>query len=121
MADVDVSELLCDPDFVDPIQVITRVTRVDLQGKNRLQEQVQNTFGSVQPAKYAAVMKAPEAMRVENLMSFWFKGAIIASAPGDYSSILVFKGKRYQVKTVSDWSSFGDGFTEGLCVAQVPT
>lgn len=120
MANIDVSELLSDPDFVDPIQVITRTQRVDGLGQGTYFEKVLNTFGSVQPANFKTVNKLPEAMRVANVSSFFFKGEIIASDPGKYSSILVFRGKRYQVQTVADWSNYGNGYTEGTCVAEVP-
>lgn len=120
MANVDVSELLSDPDFVDPIQVITRFPRTDSLGQATFTERVTNTVGSVQPANYRTVQKLPEALRVANVSSFWFRGEIVASAPGKYASVLVFRGQRYQVQTVADWSNFGQGFTEGTCVSEVP-
>lgn len=120
MANVDVTQLMSDPDFVDPIQVIQRVPRTDLYGEVHFTECVQNTFGSVQPASYRTVQKLPEALRVADVSSFFFKGKIVASEPGKYATVLVFKGKRYQVQTVADWSNFGNGYTEGTCVAEVP-
>lgn len=120
MADIDVTELLGDPDLVDPVQLITRTPFITSFGENTLQEQTQNTVGSVQPATGRVISRLPEAMRVANISSFWIKGTIIASAPGKYSSILVFRGKRYQVQTVFDWSNFGEGYCEGTCVAEVP-
>ncbi len=121
MAQIDVTDLMTDPDFVDPVLLITRTPRVDDYGRNIFTEQTQHTVGSVQPASYRTVQKLPEAMRVANVSSFWLKGTIIASAPGKYSSILVFKGMRYQVQTVADWSNFGQGYTEGTCVAEMPS
>ena len=116
MAEIDVTELMSDPDFVDPIQVITRTPAINFLGENILTEKVLNTVGSVQPASGRTISRIPEALRVANVSSFWFKGEIIASAPGKYSSILVFRGKRYQVQVVFDWSNFGEGYSEGTCV-----
>lgn len=120
MALVDVTELLSDPDFVDPIEVITRVPSVNSLGENYLAESVVSSIGSVQPADFGTVQKLPEEMRVADVSSFWFKGRIIATAPGRYSSILVFRGQRYQVQTVANWSNFGQGYTEGTCIVEVP-
>lgn len=120
MAEIDVTELMSDPDFVDPIRVITRVPYVDLFGQNHVEEDVLTSVGSVQPADFRTIQKLPEAMRVANLSAFWFKGIIIATAPGKYSSVLVFRGQRYQVQTVADWSNFGEGYTEGTCVQEIP-
>lgn len=122
MALLDVSELMSDPDFVDPIQVINRVPGVDSFGQAYFTEKAIDTVGSVQPASYRTVQKLPEAMRVANVSSFWVRGsAIVASREGAYASILVFRGVRYQVQTVADWSNFGEGYTEGTCVAEKPS
>ena len=120
MANVSVTELMSDPDFVDQIQVVTRTPYVDFLGQNKIQSMTSNTIGSVQPADFATVQKLPEAMRVENLYSFWVKMELVTSDPGKYSSLLVFRGRRYQVKTVADWSNFGEGYSEGLCVVEAP-
>ena len=120
MARIDVSELLHDPDFVDKIQLITRVPRVDSLGENKITENCVDSIGSVQPASGKTIQRLPDALRVGNISSFWFQGKIETSAPGKYSSILVFKGQRFQVQTVMDWTDFGAGWSEGTCVAEVP-
>lgn len=120
MARIDVTELLTDPDFVDAIELIDRRPAVNSFGENTLAETCLKSIGSVQPASGRAINRLPEALRVANISSFWFKGTIVASAPGKYSSILVFKGQRYQVQTVMDWSNWGAGWCEGTCVAEVP-
>ncbi len=120
MARIDVSEIVSDPDFVDSIELITRVPSVNSLGENVLTSTTLCSVGSVQPASGRAIFRLPEAMRVANVSSFWFKGKIIASEPGKYSSIIVFKGQRYQVQTVMDWSNWGAGWCEGTCVAEVP-
>lgn len=120
MAQIDVSELLLDPDFVDKMTVITRTPFVNSKGENSVKDCPLIGVGSVQPASGKTIFKLPEEFRVANVSSFWFKGAIIATAPGKYSSIIEFKGQRYQVQVVFDWSNWGQGWTEGTCVAEVP-
>lgn len=121
MANIDVTNLMSDPDFVDKIQVLSRVAKVNNLGGNLVTESCLETVGSVQPATGRALSRLPEALRQENMSSFWYKGQIVASDPGKYPSILVFKGRRFQVKNVFDWSNFGQGYTEGLCVAEAPS
>lgn len=120
MAQIDVTDLMVDPDFVDTISIVSRVPTVDAYGQQTLADTTVVTVGSVQPADQRTVQKMPEAMRVENLSSFWVKGIITASSSGQYSSVLVFQGTRYQVKWVEGWSNFGAGYCEGVCVAEVP-
>ncbi len=120
MALIDVSELMHDPDFVDTMTHITRVPTINSYGENLLQETSTPTVGSIQPATGDAVLRLPEALRTSNVNSFWLFGSIVTSAPGRYTDILVFKGKRYQVQTVQDWTHWGAGWSEGLCIAEVP-
>lgn len=120
MSQLGVTELFTDPDFVDPMTVVTRRPAVDGFGAVSFTEQVTRSVGCIQPASGKTVNKLPEELRVANVSSFWFKGEIIASAPGRYSSIIVFKGRRYQVQFVFDWTNWGSGYSEGTCVMEVP-
>jgi cytoplasmic iron level regulating protein YaaA (DUF328/UPF0246 family) len=121
MAEIDVSELLTDPDFVDVMTLVTRFPLTTTLGENIMTEQTFESVGSVQPADYRTLQRIPEALRNENISSFWFKGKIISTEDGKYSSIIVFKGQRYQVLKVADWSNWGQGYCEGICVAEKPS
>ncbi len=121
MGNIDVSDLLHDPDFVDKMTVVTRYPKVNSKGENIITDSPLASVGSVQPANGRTINKLPDEFRVSNVMSFWFKGEIVATAPGKYSSIVIFKGIRYQVQTVFDWSNWGAGWCEGTCVAEVPS
>lgn len=118
MANIDVTELLTDPDFVDPISIVSRVPFVNNLGENTISETTVLSVGSVQPASGSVLQRVPEALRVANLRTFWVKGNIEFSEAGKYPVILVFKGKRFQVQLVFDWTNFGQGWCEGTCVAE---
>lgn len=120
MAEIDVSDLLSDPDFVDKMIVVTRRPVVNSKGENVITDEPLESVGSVQPASGRTIQKLPEEFRVANVSSFWFRGKIIATEPGKYSSVIVFKGLRYQVQAVFDWTNWGAGWCEGTCVAEVP-
>lgn len=120
MAQIDVSELLHDPDFVDNIQLVSRVMSINGKGEGVLADQITNSVGSVQPSSGRTLQRLPDALRNENVSSFWFQGKIVATAPGQYTDVLIFKGQKYQVRMVFDWTNFGAGWSEGVCVAQVP-
>lgn len=121
MAQLDVSDILNDPLFVDQITLIQRLPRVNSLGENVITETCINSYGTVQPASGRTLQRLPDEMRVANVSSFWFKGEIVASEPGKYSSVIVFCGKRYQVQVVFDWGNWGAGWCEGTCVAEVPS
>jgi hypothetical protein len=120
MSRIDVSDLLSDPDFVDKMVQIKRSPSVDNRGRNVLAEKEISTVGCVQPASGRTIFRMPEEFRVANVSEFFMKGTITATAPGKYSDVLVFKGQRYNVQLVFDWSNWGLGYCEGTCIAEVP-
>lgn len=124
MAQLDVSELMVDSDFVDSITLINRVSAQNLHGENVLTECPLSTYGNVQPTPNKEINRLPDALRTANVKSFWVKatkGLIVASSPSQYASILCYKNQRYAVQMVFDWSNFGEGYTEGVCVAEAPS
>lgn len=121
MARIDVTELLSDPDFVDNVQIVSRQSSENTYGENVITESTRNLVGSVQPASGKALQRLPEALRVANVSSFWVKGEIVATADGKYPDLLVFKGKRYQVQFIFDWTNWGAGWTEGTCIVETPS
>lgn len=121
MALVDVTELLVDPDFVDPVTIINRTPTVNDFGENTLVECQVDTWGSVQPAPTKTIMRLPDALRVADVSEFWVKGRIIADGTYKYPDILVFNGKRYQVQTIQDFTNWGAGWCAGTCVVEKPS
>ncbi len=121
MADIDVTELMTDPDFVDDITHIGRGAAVNSKGESIVSDDCGvQTVGCVQPASGQVLLRIPEALRLMNVKSFWIKGEIVTCEPGQYPDVLVFKGKRYSVQQVFDWSNFGEGYSEGVCIAERP-
>lgn len=118
MALIDTSILLSDPDFINPVIIVTRSVSVNSFGENVITETSVSTFGSVQPASGKQIQRLPEALRVANMSSFWIKGNISAGAPGKYPDILIFNGVRYQVNSILDYSNYGEGYAEGTCTAE---
>ncbi len=118
---VDVTELLLDPDFTSPMQIIPRTATIGSNGEQTTTDGTAvDTIGSVQPISGRALMRLPDALRVANISSFWVKGVITATATSRYPDILTFGGRRYAVQTVLDWSNFGAGWCEGTCIVETP-
>lgn len=120
MGQVDVSELLADPDFVQPLTLIKRQACVDSFGQNQLRESAACTVGSVQPISGKALQRLPDAYRVANVQSFWIKAKLVSDSREKYPDIIVKGGKRFTVQVVFDWSDWGAGWNEGVCVAERP-
>lgn len=120
MGQLDVSDILADPDMVDPLIILSRSACVDSFGVNQVKEQGFNTWGSIQSVSGKTLQRIPEAFRVANVMSFWVKGKIVTDGKGQYPDLLVFRGERYAVQVVFDWTNWGEGWCEGTCVRERP-
>lgn len=120
MAQIDITDLLTDPDFVDEMVMITRSAIVDTLGQNLIVETTQNSVGSVQPADYKTLKRLPDGLQNEDIYSFWFKGEIVTTNNCKYPSIINFRNRRYQVQQVADWTMWGAGWCEGICIAEKP-
>lgn len=120
MGQISVTDVIIDPDMVDPITHIYRSTCVDEFGENQVKESGTSTWGSVQPVSGKTLQRLPELFRVANVMSFWIKAKIITDGKGRYPDLLVFNGERYAVQMVFDWTAWGEGWCEGTCVRERP-
>lgn len=118
MARIDVTELFSDPDFCDAVKIIRRASAVNSYGENFIKETDFDSVGSVQPTDGPTMKRLPQALQNENVSSFWVKGDLSDTQGCKYPPILVFKGKRFQVRHIFDWTNWGSGWSEGLCVAE---
>lgn len=118
MAQIDVSDLLLDPDFVNACQLVHRTSTVGTNGKNTLVETTVDTYGSVQPASAKELQRVPEALRMSDWRAFYIKAEILADGSSQYPDLIVFNGRRYEVKSTEPWLNYGAGWNKGLCVGQ---
>jgi len=121
MAFIDVSELLLDPDFIDPVQVIHRSTSIDQYGSNVITEVCFPTVASVQPTTGRDLERLPEALRVKDVRTFYLKADLVADGDGRYPYVIVYRSQRYQVINTKPWLNWGQGWNEGLCVREKPS
>jgi hypothetical protein len=119
MAKIDVSELLRDPDFTDVITLIKRKSEVNEYGENVLTEYPCQIVAVVQGANTETMTKLPEGARLGDMVDVYYQGTLTAERKGGYADIIVYSGKRYQVKeVVEDYLNHGTGFTKAVCVLE---
>lgn len=120
MAQIDVSDLLLDPDFVDTVWLVHRSVVINSQGENVITDAAPVvTVGSVQPASNKQLQRLPEALRSSDVRAFYIKARILNDGSTTYPDIIVFNSRRFQVQSIEDWQNFGQGWSMGTCVAEV--
>lgn len=118
MAQIDVSDLLLDPDFIDNLTLIHRTASVSSSGHTVLVESSQVTVGSVQPANGQQIMRLPEALQSSDVRAFYIKAVIQSDGSAQYPDVILFQGGRYLIKQVEQWLNFGAGWNMGICVRE---
>lgn len=112
MANIDVSELMDDPDFVDGVTVFRRSTAVGANGRQTITEiRTDNVNAIVQPASGNTVANLPEGSRIDGAMSVWTRFALRAIATGVQPDEIEWRGRRYVVATLNAFDNWGVGYT----------
>lgn len=117
MAQLDVSEVIDDPDFADPIVIVRRRQTVDHHGRASVRETRVNAIGVIIQASGETLMREPEgaSIRAGVGIDVYTKTAV-APANGRYDADEIeWQSQRYTVESVKDWSNFGVGFYVASC------
>jgi hypothetical protein len=117
MAKIDVSEIIKDPDFLDSVSLVRRVSAIGANGRNALTETSSTVYMIVQPASPDDLQRLPDSVRRRDAITVWYRGDLSADANGVYPDVIVWNSRRFQVATsepFGNWST-GTGYTEAIC------
>lgn len=120
MANIDVSDILLDPDFTNEMSLIRRSASISSKGRNTLVEAEPLTITAcMQNVDTETLEKYPDLALLSDKISVWYKGTLTAESVNGYSDIIVFGSTRYYVKYVDeDYTNFGQGWTKAVCVME---
>ena len=116
MPQLDVSDILLDPDFVDRTLVATRNTQT--VGDNGLAANSSQAFpfyGVVTNDKGDLLRRRAEGEHIEGSINIYTRFRL-TNGKGDISADVVsWQGSSYTVSAVSDYSTYGRGFVSATC------
>lgn len=117
---IDVSELMGDPDFLDPgpITVLRRTAVVNNFGENVLSEAVTPIQAIVQTGAGDMLESLPDAAKLSEAIRVWTAFTLEAQPAGGYSDVVTWRGQRWIVMARKDWSNWGLGHTQALCILE---
>ena len=118
MAEVDVSELMEDPDFADEFKLVFQWSDVSTKGENMCVEEVRDIVGVRQPTGKNTIRRLPASLRKENVVSFWITGSFPTTEKCRYPTLVEYRESRYKVRLVIDWENYGFGWSEAVCVEE---
>lgn len=121
MALLDVSDLLADLDLADTLTLIRSVEAVRDDGLAERTETSATISGVVQSGTGDMLRMGADAAQASGAITVYTTAplrVVTAAGPAD---VLEWRGRRYTVRQVSDWSNFGAGHYAATCELQALT
>jgi hypothetical protein len=115
---VDVSELMSDPDLVQPFVVKRPTTTLANHGVASTTYETINMRGVVEPATPQEIALLPEGERSSEIMNFWCAQELL---PGDGKTntgdLAIVAGNKYTVIKSERWGAVGSGYFKATAKA----
>lgn len=118
MALLDVSEVLSDPIFYEPVSLIRRSSSVNGYGENVLAEKTVVISAVVQPASNQDLKLLPEAAQSSGAIVVYSRVKQESESNLGYSDVILWGSLRYQVLSVENYSNWGTGYTKAIATQE---
>jgi len=119
---IDVSQLLHDPDFTTTFVVARGTQTVDSHGRASETRTTSTQTGVVYPASGNKLIRTPEG---ENIIGDITIVTQFQLTEGDGASnqadLVTWNGRTYTVVNTNDYSQYGNGFIEAVCIKKTLT
>ena len=115
MASLDVSFLLSDPDFADTLTARRLVQSVGSNGRADSIATDVDFVGVAFPGTGNLLVRGADGERVSADMTVVTTHPLSSGSDGNPADEVVWRGSRYTVKSVQDYSNWGAGFVLALC------
>lgn len=118
MADLDVSEVLDDPDFADGVVVVRRSQTVDEHGRaTQSSTSITGVVMNISPTGRNDVERLDDSQKqlrsIKAITRFRLQGPTV----GMLADLVAWQGSMYLVAVVDPYTHFGGGFVEAILVS----
>jgi galactose-6-phosphate isomerase len=116
MPNIDVTELLSDPDFATAFDVIRTAQAVGSTGRaTGTPATTSGVIGVIVPLSTTELDRFPEGERLHGRVRVITTFRLSSGDAPSTADIVVWKGRQWTVVQVNDYSEFGAGFMDATC------
>jgi galactose-6-phosphate isomerase len=116
MAELDVSELMTDPDFVSSFTVIRAGQTIDEHGRAQVAAQApKKILGAVFPISARTMNMMPDYVNVNGSIEIYTKFRLEGPSTTTQADTVIWQGNTYLVANVQSYSHFGAGHIRAVC------
>jgi len=110
MAEIDVSEVLQDPDFLNSFTFIRSVETVDANGRPVFAQTLLSAIGVIQPASGRAMELTPDATRTSEMLEIWTQVGLQEATEETAADIVIWENKHFVPVRNDDFDNWGQGY-----------
>lgn len=114
MAEIDVSDIIEDPDFQDSFTIVRSVETVDQHGRSSLAPTSISAWGIVQPASGRTMELTPDAVRTNAMLEIWTQFGLQEASDTTQADIVLWESKQYMVTHIDPWDNWGQGYRHAV-------
>jgi hypothetical protein len=111
MANLNVSDVLDDPDFNSMFQVARRLRGVGDDGRSAVTETILTLNGVVQPMNSRDLERLAQGDRLNGGITVWCREPLITAGESHLADEILWGGSRYQVVLCNVWE-YGEGYRQ---------
>jgi len=111
---LDVSDIITDPDFVDTVTV-TRTTVVTVNGRGQRSSRAFPARGVVTSSQGDTLDRQAEGRLRHGSITFHTRTRLYPGQGDTDADEITYRGQRYTVTSVNDYSAYGAGFVAAEC------
>lgn len=116
MAQLDVSDILTDPEFMDRFTVVRNLQTINDKGRAVNTEDQTPARGVITANNGMQLNRQPDGSLVNGAITIHTRYRLISGADGRDADEVIWQCTRYIVDNVSDYSHYGRGFVAASCV-----
>jgi hypothetical protein len=122
MANLDVSDLLADPDTCDPFQVIRRPSSIGNNGRISTTDILIDAYGSIQPASGRTLMLRPDLANVDGVIEIYTTAALMTDSADYKADLINWNCQQYIcMGPMQSWQHYGYGYGHYVAVLYTQT
>ena len=112
---LDVSEILTDPEFADTVIRYRRTLTVNGYGEGSATEETATLVAVVTQGGGDVLDRTGDAEKIKGSITVHTTGDLTAGDGTIDADEIAWSGRRYIVDSVSDWSTYGNGYVAASC------
>jgi hypothetical protein len=116
MAELDVSEALDSPEFLDTFYVTRAQQVIDRHGRAHPARSNKTLIpGVVQAAGGRTLNMMPDLVSVNGVIDIWTRFRLEGPSDTTQADVVTWQDRDYTVATVQSWTNYGRGFVHAVC------